>query len=323
MKKKYLLIFFACFIFGGCKKSGSELDPDDTRKVENLDEKESDDVASEYDIIDGVKYDNQRVSVHDGEEITFVTNVFETLVDTIYRTQAGYIEWSILVPENDSISAEWKVESGIELRLSQKKKWIFSEQMWAQTFTAVINKVSKSGSADLGIKLTNHTTKKEIFRSIKVRVQIEVTESELNGAFFGNGKQETIGKVQAYFQNKDGFKPEWDELEPNVGYLPLSKFGGIGTTYEFESGKLKKITEIGSWTSSPDTLLWVNRFMYKINGITPNNVIIQYVDHGYGRYTLAGPVKWRFNGLLIGLEERRYVIDGVEGRGVALVFEKD
>lgn len=325
--KYFSLLLILILLIAGCKKSSQLIDPNDENRIENENQVPDEGYDSEtkeiFKTVEGIPYDNQRVSIPARTELNYFTNLYITLLDTIYRTQSGKIEWSILVPEKDSVSARWDVDAEIELKLSHNIKWIYNEQMWRYTFIAEIDKVTRSGSADVMVVLTNHTTDEVILRSTKVNVILELNISDINGARFGNTKSEAITNIQNYFQKINEFKPTWDELLPNVGFLPFNKyFGNNGTTYEFEGDRLVRVTEVGQWFSHPDSVVYTRRLEGVLNRFKCDKQP-ELIDYGHGRMILKSPISWHYNGLKLTFSERKYVFDGIEGRAIAFIIEKD
>src|SRR5690606_12675812 len=155
------------------------------------------------------------------------------------------LSWSVLVPESESVKAEWKIDAEIPIITSEKKFWLQNEKLWRYIFSAKIADEPVSGKGKLQIEITNETTGESLLRDLNLEVNLNKVSNDFNWVNFGMTKDEVRDlevhryKVVTLRDNHD-----WVELLPTVAVLPITKFFSNGrTAYEFEDGKLVSISE--------------------------------------------------------------------------------
>lgn len=323
MKKIYLL-FILIYLLPGCKKTSPEILPEEENPQTEI--PGSEDPDGEYTIIDGVKYDNQRVSIPEETNLVYENYLFCNRLDTMYVADSTHnLSWSVLVPESESVKAEWKIDAEIPIITSEKKFWLQNEKLWRYIFSAKIADEPVSGKGKLQIEITNETTGESLLRDLNLEVNLNKVSNDFNWVDFGMSKDEVRNlEVHRYKVVTLRDYDEWVELLPTVATLPITKFFNNGrTAYEFEDGKLVSISEF----VPGKTNLYNNGPREYITEILKGLHIEGWPNYHYdsvnGSYTLLEPYSWQYNGLKITLSTTKaFHLDGELQPCTSLTFEK-
>ena len=327
MKKHHLIILLAGLLLTGCKKDSHDVDPKDPNETGLPAKEEPDNDESDgFIVFDGLKYDNQRVSIPDDLSIVFNNRLFVNRIDTLFVLDSTYtLSWSILVPEEQSVSADWTIDYGIPITTVEKKYWYQDQRVWRYVFQAKLDNAPLSGSGILKIVMKNESTGESISRGFDIDVRVETIENDYNWVDFGMPKDKVKELEALRYNFLTHYRDHpWKEILPTVGVLPAAKyFNGGQTAYEFVDGRLSSISEF-----IPGITNWYNNGPREPISQILNTLHIkgwpryQYDDQS-GRYTLLEPYSWVYNGLKITLStDKEFHLNGEPAKCTSLTFEK-
>lgn len=320
MKRLATLLIAAAFTVVACKKE-NDVDPIEQEEVGQENEQEEDGVFT----FQGEKFDNQRVSIPETKDINIVNTLYVSRLDSTFVPDSTYnLTWTILVPEEESVKAEWSFELDAPFIKTEKKYWHSEERIWRYVFNVNLSDPNITGSGKLTLSMLNEKTAEVITRDYNVKVDLAVEKTDVNCVNFGMNKSEVKERELGWnLTNPRQIFHSWGEYLPNVSYMAFTGkwlMGGI-CTYEFENNKLVRVTEFDNythlgWYNSPETLFNLFRKLHlqklpelQIDPITRST-------------QLEEPISWEYNGLRITVDPaREYHIDGEPKKKFAVIFE--
>lgn len=321
MKRLLILICVSVFFVTSCKKSDNHVKPIEEDQFQE--EEEIDDGSF---IFYGQRFDNERVSIPDAQDVNIKNSLFISRIDTTFVADSVQqnLTWTVLVPENESVKAEWTFELDSPLLKTEKKYWYPEEKIWKYVFSVNLANPDITGSGRLLVSLINEATGEVISRDYNVTVELDVVKTDINSVSFGMSKEEVkaLELARASYE-KPYARMEWGEYLPNFAYIAFTAKwlnGGI-STYEFKDDKLFRVTEFDyytylGWYTNPTLVESILRNL-KIKEVPELPI-----DPETRGLKLEKPISWIYNGLRITVDPaREYHIDGEPKKMFAIVFE--
>jgi len=288
---------------------------------------ENDETESGVYMFNGEKFDNQRVSIPEAKDVTINNTLYVSKFDsTFVADSTSNLTWTVLVPENESVKAEWIFELDAPFLKSEKKFWHSTERIWRYVFSVNLNDPRIQGRGKLTINMLNEVTGEAITRDYFVTVNLNVDETDVNTVRFGMSKEEVQRREWGWLNYE---KPDigrfWGEFMPNVAYLNYTRkwFDSQGfLTYEFRDNKLIRVTEfdMDNWTHYAQCEHCLNKILKQLN--IDDTIVLEKDERGMS-LPLSNKYSWVVGNVRMSIDpDHEYLLNGEMKKRLSLVFER-
>jgi hypothetical protein len=267
--------------------------------------------------VDGIAYDAEGISRGPEGTYAIATNMYISKIDTSWNTDSTVISWSIMVPENENVTARWQIASGFSYRTKEKKVWNYPKQKWIYTYTLDLDK-KVPAFGEIKMTFSNDITKEVLERKFILALELKKHFFDVYRTSFGMTKDEV--RTNEMQRVNDAGIPHltWNELLPTVATGGIARVWGGSVTYEYNEGKLVLVSEATLYRPNGGSLSNLNHVLEflkapgrpKVSWPTPETMLIEE------------PYSWDYEGLKITLQKREYFFNGETIKANALTYEK-